>query len=100
MMLIKILGMPKGPEVVFRGKCVTWFCCNSENGSITGQLLKEMLAAIDQLNVFDRSATGLNPFLLLDSHVSHFELDFLQYINSVETKMGIIIVVKNLILRW
>ena len=79
-------AMPKGPEVMFRGKCVPCFCCNSENGSIAGQLLKEMLAAIDQLNVFDRSATGLNPFLLLDGHGSRFELDFLQYINSVETK--------------
>ena len=79
-------AMPKGPEVMFRGKCEPCFCCNSENGSITGQLLKEMLAAIDQLNVFDRSATGLNPFLLLDGHGSRFELDFLQYINSVETK--------------
>jgi hypothetical protein len=71
---------------MFWGKCVPCFCCSSENGSITGHLLKEMLAAIDRLNVFDRSNTGLNPFLLLDGHGSRFELEFLQYINSAETK--------------
>jgi hypothetical protein len=79
-------AMPGGPECMFRGKCIPCFCCSSENGSITGHLLKEMLAAIDRLDIFDRSGTGLNPFLLLDGHGSRFELDFLQYINSVETK--------------
>jgi hypothetical protein len=78
---------PGGPECMFRGKCIPCFCCNSKNGSITGHLLKEMLAAIDRLNVFNRSATGLNPFLLLNGHGSCFELEVLQYINSVETKL-------------
>jgi hypothetical protein len=44
-----------------------------------------MLAYLDSLEVFDRSL-GLNPFLLLDGHSSRFELDFLEYINKVETK--------------
>jgi len=79
-------AMPGGPQVMFRGKNVPCFCCNSENGSITGDLLKEMLAAIDRLEVFDREEAGLNPFLLLDGHGSRFELDFLNYINEDETK--------------
>jgi hypothetical protein len=69
-------AMPGGPECMFRGKCIPCFCCNSKNGSITGHLLKEMLAAIDCLNVFDCSDTGLNPFLLLNGHGSRFELEF------------------------
>jgi len=76
---------PMGPECLFNGKNVPCFCCCSESGSITGKLLVDMLKAMDSLQVFDRS-TGLNPFLLLDGHGSRFELDFLEYINSTETK--------------
>jgi hypothetical protein len=76
---------PMGLEGVFNGKNVSCFCCCSDSGSITGKLLVVMLKAMDDLQVFDRS-TGLNPFLLLDGHRSHFELDFLEYINCNETK--------------
>jgi hypothetical protein len=44
-----------------------------------------MLKAMESLQVFNRS-TGLNTSLLLDGHGSHFELNFLEYINSNETK--------------
>ncbi len=54
-------AMPKGPEYVFRVKCALSFCCNSENGSVTGELLKDILAAINNLNIFGHSATGLDP---------------------------------------
>jgi len=56
-------AMPQGPECILRGKNVPCFCCNSENRSITGTLLKEMLEAIDRLSIFDHSEAGLNPFL-------------------------------------
>ena len=84
-------AMPQGPECIFRGKNVPCFCCNSENGSITGTLLKEMLEALDRLNIFDRSEAGLNPFILLDGHGSRFELDFLKYVNKKETKWEVCI---------
>jgi len=77
---------PYGPVCVFKRKEVPFFCCNSESGSITGELLTAMLKYIDDLQVFDRTTTGLNPFLLLDGHGSQFELDFLEYINREETK--------------
>jgi hypothetical protein len=80
---------PMGPECTFNGKNVPCFCCCSESGSITGKLLVDMLKAMDSLQVFDRS-TGLNPFLLLDGHGSHFELDFLEYINCNKTQMGLL----------
>jgi len=44
-----------------------------------------MLKYIEDKQVFNRS-TGLNPFLLLDGHGSHFELEFLEYINCKESK--------------
>jgi hypothetical protein len=47
--------------------------------------LTEILVAIDKLEVFDH-LTGLNPFLRLDGHGSHFELDFLSYIHQPEIK--------------
>jgi hypothetical protein len=36
-------AMPQGPDCIFRGKYVPCFCCNSGNGSITGNFLMSML---------------------------------------------------------
>jgi hypothetical protein len=57
---------------------VPCFCACSESGSITGELLAEILKYIDK---FDRS-DGVSPFLLLDGHGSQFELPFLECINN------------------
>jgi hypothetical protein len=76
---------PLGLNCTFNGKNVPRFCCCLEGGSITGTLLVEMLKATDSLELFDRTS-GLNPFLLLDGHGSHFELEFLEYINDAEHK--------------
>jgi hypothetical protein len=84
-------AMLLGPECIYNGKHLPCFCCCSENGSITGPLLKQMLQAIDTLNVFDHNGTGLNPFLLLDGHGSRFDLEFLEYINSQETQWDVCI---------
>ncbi len=81
---------PLGPQCTFMGKKVPCYTCCSENGSITGQLLTDMLSAIDKAKVFDRSV-GLNPFLFLDGHNSRFELEFLQYIHNPETKWEVCI---------
>jgi hypothetical protein len=76
---------PMGPTCHFKGKEIPCFCCPSESVTITGHLLTEMLRAIDKLEVYDCSI-GLNPFLLLDGHGSCFELEFLEYINTCESK--------------
>ena len=81
---------PMGPVCNLNGIKVPTFCCASENGSITGDLLVKMLAAIDKLGVFDRS-DGVPPFLLLDGHGSRFDLKFLQYINTDNTKWNVCI---------
>jgi hypothetical protein len=46
---------PFGPSCTFKGKEIPCFYCCSENGSITGQLLKNMLRYIDSREVFERS---------------------------------------------
>ena len=76
---------PQGPVCHVNGKTVPTFCCCSENGSITSELLVDMLRVIDSFEVFDRS-DGIAPFLLLDGHGSRFEMPFLKYINSPGTK--------------
>jgi hypothetical protein len=76
---------PLDPNCTINGKNVPCFCCCLESGGITGTLLVEMLKAMDSLKLFDRTS-GLNLFLLLDGHGSHFELEFLEYINAVEHK--------------
>ena len=63
---------PMGPTCNLDGIEVPTFCCASENGSITGDLLVAMLGSIDKLGVFDRS-DGVAPFLLLDGHGSRFD---------------------------
>jgi hypothetical protein len=76
---------PQGPFCHINGKPVPTFCCCSKNGSITSVLLEEMLCVIDRFKVIDRS-DGIAPFLLLDGHGSCFELPFLKYMNTAETK--------------
>jgi hypothetical protein len=83
---------PMGPVCTFNGIEVPTLCCLSGSGSITAHLLVQMLKTLDELNVFDCS-DGIPPFLLLDGHGSCFDLEFLEYINSVETnwrvRMGV-----------
>jgi len=74
-----------GPSCDVGGKKVPCFICNSENGSITSELLCSMLKHMDDCHIFDRTG-GVLPFLLLDSHGSRFELPFLEYINDVAHK--------------
>lgn len=78
-------ALPMGPTCNVNGIEVPTFCCASESGSITGDLLVAMLGSIDKLGVFDRS-DGVSPFLLLDGHGSRFDLKFLRYINTNTTK--------------
>ena len=81
---------PMGPTCTFNNKTIPTFCCCSENGSITAELLVEMLKALDSLDVFDRS-DGIPPFLLLDGHGSRFDYHFLKYISEPETKWNVCI---------
>jgi len=60
---------PLKPECEFMGKWIPTFCCCSKNGSITSDLLTEVLHTIDKIGFYDRS-NNIPPFLILDRHGS------------------------------
>ena len=72
---------PGGPSCTYRGKNIPCMCAWSPKGSMTSEILKNILKTLDTLEIFDRS-TGITPLLLLDGHGSRMELPFLQYIND------------------
>jgi hypothetical protein len=69
---------PFGPTCTFNGVQVPTCVMCSKNGSITSQLLTNMLSKMDDYCLLERS-NGTNPFLLCDGHVSRFEELFLEY---------------------
>jgi len=73
--------LPGGPECWYKGKKVPALVRWHESGSITSQILVEILKTLDLYNLFPRN-DGVKPFLLLDGHGSRLELPFLQYINN------------------
>ena len=60
---------PGGPTCTFQGKEVPCLTRWSPKGSITSDILIDILATLDRLKVFDRSNSKLH-FLLLDGHGS------------------------------
>ena len=55
----------------------------SEKGSITPEILKDILKTIDDLEVFQTYRdNGAVPFLLVDGHQSRFHSTFLEYITD------------------
>jgi hypothetical protein len=59
---------PFGPTCLLDGIEVPAFVTCSKNGSITSQLVTNMLQRMDYLKLFNRT-NGINPFLLYDGHV-------------------------------
>ena len=55
---------PMGPTCNFNGHHMPSFCCCSKIGSITAELLVEMLKTVDKIGVFDQT-DGVPPFLIL-----------------------------------
>ena len=80
---------PHGPTCILNGKEVEAYVTCSESGSITSQILTDVLTYLDKKLTFDR--TEADPFLLLDGHGSRFELPFLDYIVKEETKWTVCI---------
>ena len=72
---------PGGPTCIFQGKEVPCLTRWSPKGSITGDILVDIVSTLDTLSVFDRSE-GRKPFLLLDGHGSRFALNFVQYVTD------------------
>ena len=74
-------AFPGGPTCHFNGKVVPCFCRWSEKGSITTEILRDILATLDILEVYPRTG-GRIPCVLLDGHGSRFGLPFLEYITN------------------
>jgi len=76
---------PGGPTYYHDGKAIPYMCAWSEKGSMTTDILTEILTKIldtlDHLEVFERS-TGINPFIILDGHGSRMDLTSPRYINN------------------
>ena len=70
---------PGGPTCVFQGTEIPCLTRWSPSGSITADILVDILASMDYYGVCDRSQ-GRKPFLLLDGHGSRFQESFLSYV--------------------
>ena len=70
---------PGGPTCDFRGKKVPCLTRWSPKGSITSDILIDVLASLEFYGVIDRT-DGRKPFLLIDGHNSRFQLNFLSYV--------------------
>ena len=75
-------GTDLGPTCMFKVKEVPCVITNTENRSITSELLVEILKHMDQLDLFPRTDPNIKPILLLDGHGSCLELLLLKYINT------------------
>ena len=80
---------PLGPSCDYNGQIIPCFIGCSENGSNTSKLLTNMVKHIEEYAKFDQ--TDVHPFLLLDGHGSHFEEEFLEFVNSPEHKWKVCI---------
>ena len=81
---------PCGPTCHFNGKDIPCFCAWSKNGSVTSQILADILAELDLHGAIERK-NGVKPFLLLDGHGSRFELPFLEYITNPDHEWVVVI---------
>ena len=86
--------LPGGPVCMFKGKEVPAFIKFTDSGGIDGETLHEIFERIDSLEIYDEDRkNGLTHFALLDRHQSRFDLGFLRYINSPDTKWNVCIFV-------
>jgi len=69
-----------GPTCTYLGKRIPCFFGTSPKASVTSILLRDMLAFLDSLGVYDHSIA--NPFLLLDGHHSRMMLPFLKCVTD------------------
>ena len=75
---------PGDPSCVFKGKTVAAFAPWTEKGSITSEILVEILQTLEQLGTYDNDmAEGRVPILLLDVHGTRFQFLFFRCINNI-----------------
>ena len=70
---------PGGPSCTYKVKKVPCLVEFSEGGGISGHILTNLLRHLDDLKLYgnDRK-NGIIPVLLVDGHISRFDLGFLE----------------------
>ena len=76
---------PKVPSCKYKGVEVPRYVAFSESGGITGTILTNIFRKLYSFNLYnDIHQSGIAPFVLLDIHGLHFEIEFLEYVNCKE----------------
>ena len=78
----EVKEIPGLPVCKFRGELIPGLMCMYPKGSISSEILTEVLKYLDQLKVFEWHQDGPTPFGLLDCHGSRLQFPCLEYINS------------------
>ena len=80
---------------MFNGTNIPCYINASPKGSITFDILADILKWIDDKGVYPQKENGPTPFLLLDGHGSRLGVPFLSYINNLSHKWVVYIGVPN-----
>ena len=80
---------PGRPTCHYLGKYVPCFCAWLEKGGFTSEILCNMIATLDKLEIFSRE--NALPFLICNAHSSRFEFTFLKYISNPEHESALCI---------
>ena len=82
-----------GPSCTCRGKKVPCLVEFSERGGISGHIITKVLRQLDDLKLYDNDRkNGIIPALLVDGHVSSFDL-FKIYIYVMKITNGLLFLV-------
>jgi hypothetical protein len=77
---------PSGSSITVDGKEVPILFAASENASKNKSILADLFMKMDELGITERDeAEGVRPCALVDDHVSRLGLEFLSYINGVDS---------------
>ena len=76
---VKENKFPGSPKCEFKGKKIPCLCIWIKKGSITSDILTDILETINHMEVFNWK-DGATPFLLIYGHMSRMEVELLEYI--------------------
>jgi hypothetical protein len=92
--------LPGATVCEYRGKKVPTQFYTSPKGSITGEILVQILEFLDSRDLFERRPDGPEPCILLDGHESRLKPSFLKYINNPNHKWHVGVGVPYLTHLW
>jgi len=83
---------PGGPSCFVNGVEIPCLCVCSSNGSVTEEILTQILQKLDEYKLTKRDLSeSLYPMLIVDGHGSRLGLQFLSYINELSTKWMVVL---------